>query len=177
MNEQAQQAKFEGWALVEMMGHQREVGYVTTEVFGAACLFRVDTPELPEREYELKHPEWVVLDGGTTKYAPVGAKVRRPAVPAKSRLVGPPAIYAITPCTEETARRAIEELIRRPVILLHLPPEQPELTAAQEEERDENWRCAECGEGIAGCDCEDEATDADARRCPECNETSEACTC
>lgn len=142
MTEQ-QQAKFEGWAVVEMMGHQREVGYVTTEVFGAACLFRVDTPALPERDYELKRPEWILAQDGEQKYCPAGSKVRRQAVPAKSRLVGPPAIYAITPCTEESAMRAIEELIRRPVILLELPPQQPQLAAAPEAAaeaaHDEGW--------------------------------------
>src|SRR6185503_17566110 len=28
------QANFEGWAIVEMMGHQREIGFVTTQAFG-----------------------------------------------------------------------------------------------------------------------------------------------
>lgn len=52
-----EQSKFEGWAIVEMMGHRREIGYVTTEHYGAASLFRVDSPEVEEREYELKRPE------------------------------------------------------------------------------------------------------------------------
>ncbi len=26
-------SKFEGWAVVEMFGHSREVGYITTEYF------------------------------------------------------------------------------------------------------------------------------------------------
>jgi hypothetical protein len=26
-----EQAKFEGWAIVEMMGHQREIGFVTRD--------------------------------------------------------------------------------------------------------------------------------------------------
>ncbi len=114
------QAKFEGWAVVEMMGHQREVGFVTTEVFGAACLFRIDTPGLPEREYELPAPEWVETNG-VSRLAPKGAKVKREASPARSKLVGPPAIYAITPCTEETALKALERLIHRPLILLEVP--------------------------------------------------------
>ena len=28
---EAKQAAFEGWAVVELMGHQKEVGFVTTE--------------------------------------------------------------------------------------------------------------------------------------------------
>jgi hypothetical protein len=72
-----------------MFGHAKEVGYVTTEAYGSAVLFRCDTPELPEREYVLESPEYAA-DGATgTRWAPVGAKVKRPASPAKSRLIGP----------------------------------------------------------------------------------------
>ena len=28
--------QFEGWAIVELFGHQREIGYVTTRYFGTA---------------------------------------------------------------------------------------------------------------------------------------------
>jgi hypothetical protein len=112
------QSKFEGWAIVEMMGHQREIGFVTTEYFGGAALFRVDTPEIPERELELKRPEW---NESKMEYIPAGAKVKRVSIPAKSRFVAPAALYALTPCTEETARRAIEETVVRSVIVLSIP--------------------------------------------------------
>lgn len=133
-SQDAAPTSFEGWAIVELMGHQREVGYVTTQYFGVACLFRIDSPELPEREYVLRRPEYARNDDGT-QWAPVGSKVRRRAVPAKSRLVGPPAIYAINPCTEEAARVACEELIRPALILLELPKDrQPVLTIGGEPE-------------------------------------------
>lgn len=115
------QSKFEGWAVVEMMGHQREIGYVTTEYFGGAALFRVDTPEIPERETELKRPDYLAIDGGGYKELPAGTKVKRAAMPAKSRFVAPAALYALTPCSEETARKAIEENQPRPYIVLHIP--------------------------------------------------------
>jgi hypothetical protein len=38
------QAKFEGWAVVEMMGHQKEIGFVTTEYFGGAVIL-LDIPQ------------------------------------------------------------------------------------------------------------------------------------
>jgi len=66
------------------------------------------------------------VDGGS-RWTPVGSKVKRESVPARSRLVGVGAIYSITPCTEETAMRAIEEVIRRPLILLELPKDRKEL--------------------------------------------------
>lgn len=102
MSEQ-QQAHFEGWAAVEVMGHQRHVGYVRTEAYGAAVLFRVDVPELPEREYELTSPEYV--EG---RWTPPGSKVRRPAVPGHSVMVGAGSIYRITPCDEAAALKALE---------------------------------------------------------------------
>ncbi|GEM_PF-2856323 len=59
---EAKAAAFEGWAVVEMFGHAKEIGFVTTEAYGSAVLFRVDTPELPEREFILESPEYVLLD-------------------------------------------------------------------------------------------------------------------
>jgi hypothetical protein len=129
MTEQLQQAKFEGWAVVEMMGHQREIGYVTTEYYGAAAMFRVDAPAIAEREFELKRPDYA---GG--KYVPAGTKVKRLAIPAKTRLVAPGSLYAITPCTEETAMKAIEEMVPRALILLDIPADssQPALVAGDQ---------------------------------------------
>lgn len=115
-----EQAKFEGWAVVEMMGHQREIGFVTTEYFGGAALFRVDTPEIAEREVELKRPEYLTIEG-SYRMMPKGSKVKRVAIPAKSRFVSPSALYALTPCTEETALHAIEEMVQRNYILLSIP--------------------------------------------------------
>lgn len=117
MNETSQtQSNFAGSAIVEMMGHQREIGYVTTQTFGQAVLFQIDTPELPEREHTLTSPEYV--EG---RLAPVGTKVHRAAVSARSRLVSPGSLYAINPCTEEAAREAVERTTQRPLILLELP--------------------------------------------------------
>jgi hypothetical protein len=114
------QANFEGWAVVELFGHQREVGFVTTQAFGSAVLFRIDTPELAEREYVLQRPAYANTVAANAKYCPAGSKVRRQAVPARTKLVGPSAIYAMTPCTEATAMMAIERSIEPTLILLEL---------------------------------------------------------
>lgn len=111
-----QQNSFEGWAVVELFGHQREAGYVVTQHFGVAALFRIDVPALPERDFELKSPQYVKHE-----WCGAGTKVRREASPARSRLVGPGAIYAINPCTEEAAREAIEALYGRELIVLDRP--------------------------------------------------------
>jgi hypothetical protein len=137
------QANFEGWAIVELFGHQREVGFVTTQAFGAAVLFRIETPAIPEREYLLERPQTV-----GAFWAPVGTKVRREEIPAKTKLVGPSAIYAMTPCTEDTARLAIERLITPPLTLLELAKQNalmPGESPANEEDQPEDRVCEECG--------------------------------
>lgn len=114
---ETEQAVFEGWAVVELMGHQSEIGFVKTQAFGQAVMFRIDTPELPEREYTLTVPEYIAHS-----WTPAGAVVKRAASPARSRLVSPGALYAINPCTEEAARTAIERSSSRPLILVSVPP-------------------------------------------------------
>lgn len=107
---------FRGWAVVEIMGHTRAAGFVTTEYYGNACLFRIDTPPLPEREFTLKEPDYV-----SHKYMPAGTKVQRPALQARSKLVGPSSIFSLNPCTEEVALQMIEEIYPRPLIVIGLP--------------------------------------------------------
>jgi len=124
MNELAQ-AQFNGWARVEVMGHQTHIGYVRTEAYGAAVLFRVDTPELPEREYVLESPDWA--DG---KYVPIGSKVKRPATPGVSVLIGAGSIYRMIPCTEAAAVRAIETSQRAELKLVELAPQMALAAAA-----------------------------------------------
>ena len=126
-----EQAKFTGWAIVEMMGHQREAGYVTTESYGQAVLFRVDVPELPERDYILERPAWDI----DNIYLAAGSKVRRGSCGARSRLISPAAVYAINPCTEAAARKAIESSIVPRLLLLEAPKERQLAAGDTEEER------------------------------------------
>ena len=112
------QAQFSGWARVEVMGHQTHIGYVRTEAYGAAVLFRVDTPELPEREWVLESPDW-----SCGRMLPAGAKVKRAARPGVSVLIGAGSIYRIVPCSEAAAMRAIENSQRAELQLVELPPD------------------------------------------------------
>jgi hypothetical protein len=117
-----QQTHFEGWAVVELFGHGKAIGFVTTEYFGAACLFRIDTPEREEREYILERPEYgTESDGITSRFLPTGTKVKRPSAPAHTRLVGPSSLFALNPCTEEVAKRQLERDEPRPLIMVELP--------------------------------------------------------
>lgn len=118
-----EQAKFEGWAVVEIMGHQRYAGFVTTQAFGGAVLFRVDVPALPERERLTEYDDY--FDG---KYVPKGAAVKELEKPAYTKLFGAASVYCITPCTEEAAMKALESMQSRALKLLALP-EKPALDA------------------------------------------------
>lgn len=122
------QASFNGWAKVEVMGHQSHIGFVRTEAYGQAVMFRIDTPEFPEREFILEEPAYV--DG---RWTSKGAKVLRPAMPGCSVLVGAGSIYRIVPCSEAAALKAIETG-QRPELKLIEPP--PALAIAEAESRD-----------------------------------------
>jgi hypothetical protein len=147
MTEQTeQQAHFEGWAKVEVMGHQSHIGFVKTEAYGAAVLFRIDTPPLPEREFTLDRPKYM-----GTGYYPTGAVVKMPNQPGSSVLVGAGSIYRIIPCTEEAAMAAIDSGRRGELMLVSLPPEQalPQ----------PNVRCEDCGQPEEFCTCTEEDED------------------
>lgn len=83
-------AKFESWAIVEVMGHKRFAGHVTEQAFGSASMLRIDVPEIDD-------------------------------VPAFTKLIGVGSVYAITPCTEETARQAQKAFRVRPFSTYELP--------------------------------------------------------
>jgi hypothetical protein len=141
MDTQTTNTNFEGWAVVELMGHQKEVGFVTTRYFGGPALFQVDVPELPEREVEMKRPEYATFTNlaGEEEYSllPAGSKVIRGAVAARTRFVSPAAIYALNPCTEEAARKVIETSRPRSIALVSLP-ERKQLAAALPGEPDQD---------------------------------------
>ena len=93
-------SKFEGWAIVEIMGHQTAAGYVTTEAFGAVVMFKVVQAELPPEEKVIETPKY--LNG---EYLPIGSKIRVSRKRAET-YIGAGSIYRMTPCTEEEAVRS-----------------------------------------------------------------------
>ena len=115
---------FTGWAIVEMMGHRSEIGYVTTEHYGTAAMFRVDTPPLTSTVRVLEHPEYALVQGDRM-WCPPGSTVERQSADARSCLISPAAVYAINPCTEEAAIAALELRTSRPLIAIALPTRPP----------------------------------------------------
>jgi hypothetical protein len=73
--------ELKAWALVELFGHQRIVGYLSQQTFGTGVLFRVDVPDLTK-------------DGKTFREG-------------FTRYFGLSAIYSITPVTETIVRQML----------------------------------------------------------------------
>lgn len=135
-----QQSRFDGWAIVDVLGHQRYVGYVTTEAYGQAVLFRIDVPALEERERVTKRPGYV-----GDRYLPAGSTVKEGAVDGYTKLIGAGSIYAITPCTKEAALKAVEDAQPRPLMSVALPPEKA-LPSTTTTDRDEEERLNAAGD-------------------------------
>jgi len=112
------QAVFDGWAIVDVLGHQRYVGYVTTEAYGQAVLFRVDVPALEARDRTTKQPGYITGHG----YVPAGTVVQEGAVDGYTKLIGSGSIYALTPCTKDAALKALEEMQPRQLMRVTIPP-------------------------------------------------------
>jgi hypothetical protein len=139
MSEQ-QQSKFDGWAVVDVLGHQRYVGYVMTEAYGSAVLFRIDVPALEERERVTKRPGYV-----GDKYCPAGTTVKEGPVEGYTKLIGAGSIYSITPCTKDAALKAVEDAQARPLLLVSLPPDRGLI---------ESVACPVCHSITTPCECE-----------------------
>jgi hypothetical protein len=90
MNGDEKKAGFEGWAVVELFGHKRMAGYVSSQEIAGSSLVRIDVP--------------VTM--------PTDPRDSRPVTAAYTKLVGVAAIYGITPCTEVVARLAAREIER-----------------------------------------------------------------
>ncbi len=101
--------KFEAWALVEVMGHQRYAGKVTEQAVGGCNFVRVDVPDVP----------------------PVNGVGGRQGF---TKLLGQSSIFAITPVTEETARRMAARYDNAPVVVFDGRPPQPALPSYFDDE-------------------------------------------
>lgn len=85
--------KFEGWAILEIMGHQRFAGHISSQTVGGQSFVRLDVPEVDEH------------------------------TPAFSKLFGGSSVYCITPVSEEVARLSAEGMKRSPLNVYDLPDE------------------------------------------------------
>jgi hypothetical protein len=89
--------KFEGWAILELMGHRRLAGYVREQEIAGAGMLRIDVPG-------------EVGDG-------IG-----PLSTIATQFYSPAALYCLTPTTEEVARAVAKRSQPEPVHRWELPP-------------------------------------------------------
>ena len=71
-------AEYEGWALLEIMGHRQTAGRISEVQIGGATMLRVDVPKPDSDEI------------------------------AVTQYYGGSSIYCMTPCDEKTARKALK---------------------------------------------------------------------
>jgi hypothetical protein len=113
-----QESKFDQWGVVEVMGHKKFAGHITEQVIAGSALVRVDVPEVVAVDYN---------------------RVERTYAPF-TKLIGVGSVYAITPTTEEIARRMAVEIARYdgdplPVRL----PESRQLAAVSQSDDVSEW--------------------------------------
>lgn len=85
--------EYEGWAVVELMGHRRLAGYVREAAAFGTSLLRVDVPG------------------------------DDPAIAFATQYYGGGSIYALTPCTEEIARSLSKHTRETPAAIAYALPE------------------------------------------------------
>ena len=119
------QKSFETWAIVEILGHRQFAGFVSEQAIGGTSFIRVDVPEVfAERQ-----------DG-------TRAGLSQEVLPAFTKLLGAGSIYAISPCTEETARAFASRLQTRSFSVYEAPRlASPATVTASPEEK----YCVDCG--------------------------------
>ena len=100
MADETKASAFEGWAILELMGHRRLAGYLSDAVVGGVALLRIDVPNNDWKPGVDGSQEWVA----TQCYS--GAS-----------------IYCITPTTEAIARKVATSCHPAPVTAWELRPE------------------------------------------------------
>lgn len=156
------QNEYAGWAVVEIFGHQKYAGFVTTQAFGQAVMFRIDVPELEERERWTERDEYHAQWG----YLKPGTKVKEKSIPGFSKLFGVASIFSITPCTEQVARDAVEKMQERPLIVLAMPDGKPPQKLIEA-------RAAAGAPDLFG----DAPNGEDEDECPDCGRLQSYCRC
>ena len=117
---------FEGWAILEIMGHRQVAGLVReVNVFGAQ-MARVDIPDVPAVEERWSHPE-----GTPGRYL---VRDTQPAIPGFTQFYGGGSVFCMTPVTEAVARAAAARFRQAPPKALDIAPSSRQLGAADDDD-------------------------------------------
>ncbi len=129
MNEN-QVAEFTGWALVEIMGHNKLAGYVETVAYGSVVMFKVSAPEMAPVEQTLEKSQYI---GYQTVHAGSIVRVSREAFETQ---VGASSVYRMTRCTEAQALSQIPQKIEV-ITMAETPKRLVAAGSADEDDEDE----------------------------------------
>lgn len=100
----ADEPTFEGWAILELMGHRRLAGRVSEATIAGGSFVRIDVPNY--RDVSPDMPEGPLEPGDIQA----------------TQFYSPAAVYCITPTTEETARAVAARNRPTPVQRWELEP-------------------------------------------------------
>jgi len=105
-------AQFEGWAHVELMGHQSTTGYVRTQYFGSTALLEVTAPEIAPHQIQLTKSCYCETEEHRETLCAPGTLIEVSLDAAKC-IVAASSIYRITPLTEAQAMAKLPVRRRR----------------------------------------------------------------
>ena len=103
MSEQGE--RFDSWAVVELFGHQKLAGRVAEQTIGGCSFLRLDVPEQKYTEQR-----GVDDEHGDISYRPVEV-----TVPPYTKFLTQGAIYCMTPCSEDIARKVLGRIRTQPI--------------------------------------------------------------
>lgn len=133
------ESTFEGWAIVELMGHRRLGAWVSEAEIGGASMLRLDIPG--DSCAACGHPETRHTSGGMCAGDPPdGSECHCVLIPPlktdvyATQFYSASALYCLTPSTEEMARAVRSR--PEPVTSWELP--RPQLPAATVDENDDD---------------------------------------
>ena len=131
-----QKPAFDGWAVVEQMGHNQYAGKVSEFQLGGASLIRIEVPEIPERKRMRTTHDYRTGEC-------INQEETVPGRQAFTKFIGPASVFAITPCTEEVARKAAEGMRADPITCVAMPETRALIASAESEDDEEDNRDVE----------------------------------
>jgi hypothetical protein len=139
------------WAILEIFGHTKHAGKLSSVTVAGAGFVRIEIPALPAKTRVLERAEYV-RDPATARsiMATPGATLGLSDEPASEKVYNPTAIFSIAPVSEATARAVAEQLAGRDWFLISngLTLEAPKPAA------DDSlpMHCAECNQQLVNRD-------------------------
>lgn len=113
---------FEGWAILELMGHRKLAGFLSEQAIGGASFVRIDVPKAPPNP--------------SLDLRALGDAERAAEAWAVTQFYAPSAVYCITPTTEDLARKVAAGAQPTPVTRYELPAATPR--ARRDDDSDDN---------------------------------------